>query len=304
MHAFVEGEIVPLDQVSIPIWDLGWTQGVGVTESMRTIGGRIWLLESHLARFQNGLRLAQINSPLPLVEIAGALERLRKATLSRLDSGDDVGLSLVATPGSDPRLASAVEARTSGPRIWMHTFPLDHRGNAEKLEAGIRLVSVPTREIPASCLDRGLKSRSRMHYWIAQRQADLIQPGAQAMLRDGSGHVAESPTATLAAVFAEDRQLVVPPAEVILHGVTWQWLADVAAPLWGYRATRRALTDQDLFSANEVLSLSTPYLAARVVALDGRPLPPADDSIRDRAHALVTSLTGCDLQQQACHFSQ
>ncbi|MFN9877366.1 MAG: hypothetical protein ACK557_02700, partial [Planctomycetota bacterium] len=71
MYGLIEGAIVPLSSANIPLWDLGFAQGVAVTEQLRTLGQELWLLDSHLDRLEQGLRIAWLEWP----EVLGANPR-------------------------------------------------------------------------------------------------------------------------------------------------------------------------------------------------------------------------------------
>ncbi|MFM7739086.1 MAG: hypothetical protein ACKO9H_06760, partial [Planctomycetota bacterium] len=102
MYGLINGQIVPLEAAQIPIWDLGFAQGVSVTEQLRTLGGKLWLVESHLRRLEQGLRLAWLTWPAelgesPLEQLSELLDELAARSLSQLEPGDDIGLCAIVT---------------------------------------------------------------------------------------------------------------------------------------------------------------------------------------------------------------
>lgn len=310
MYGLINGEIVPLEAAQIPIWDLGFAQGVSVTEQLRTLGGKLWLVEPHLRRLEQGLQLAWLSWPeelreSPLDRLRKLLEELAARSLRQLEPGDDVGLCLIVTGGDHPRFRDAAAEPLQGSRLVAHTFRLPHAEQARRHTAGVRLVTVPTREIPAACLDRRLKSRSRMHYWIAQRQAEFAVPGSQALLLDIDGNVAESPAATIIAIGGRDRSCLVPPAEAILPGTCLDWFVELASR-FQLELIRRPLSIADLQSASEVLSLSTPGVIAPVVEVDGQRIgagKAVGGEIYWRVIVEVGDATGTDLINQSRRFA-
>lgn len=54
--ACVNGELVPADRATIPIWDRGFLFGDAVYEVMRLYRGRCWLETAHYARLKRSLR--------------------------------------------------------------------------------------------------------------------------------------------------------------------------------------------------------------------------------------------------------
>lgn len=310
MYGLIEGTIVPLSSAHVPIWDLGFAQGVAVTEQVRTLGRQPWLLDSHLNRLEQGLRLAWLDWP----EVLGANPREALARLIReliaissaeLDPGDDLGCCVVVTGGDHGRFRAASVKPLSGSRLVGHTFRLPHAELARRHREGVRLVTVPIREIPAASLDRRLKSRSRMHYWIAQHQAEFACPGAQALLLDTTGCVAESPAATVVAIDGRTRRCLVPPAEAVLPGTSLDWFLQLVNRA-GLEIVRRPMQVADLQSASEVLSLSTPGVVAPVIEVDGQRIGNGEvgGEIYWRVVVEIGEATGVDLILQSQQFAE
>jgi branched-subunit amino acid aminotransferase/4-amino-4-deoxychorismate lyase len=259
---------------------------------------------------EQGLRLAWLNWPeglglQPLTRLREQLGELAQRSLATLDAGDDVGLCVVVTGGDHPRYRAGDVAALAGSRLVAHTFRLPHAEQAKRHTFGIRLVTVPTREIPAASLDRRLKSRSRMHYWIAQHQAEYAVPGSQALLLDLEGHVAESPAATIVAIDARARCCIAPPAAEILPGTCLDWFLQLASR-FQLEVERRPMNISDLQSASEVLSLSTPGIVTPVVELDGQRIGSGQAIGGEMYWRVVVEIgdsTGVDLINQSKRFA-
>lgn len=309
MYALIDGEVIPLSAAHVPIWDLGFAQGVSVTEQLRTLGGRLWQVDSHLQRMEQGLRLAWLPWPIllggePLEAARQQLEELASKTLAELEPGDDVGLCLVVTGGDQARFRASETAPHEGTRLVGHTFRLPHAEQTRRHEQGVRLLTVPTREIPDACLDRRLKSRSRMHYWIAQRQAEYTLPGSQALLLDLEGFIAESPAATIVAVDNRTRTCLVPPERAILPGTCLQWFLELAGK-FQLEVERRPIRLEELPAASEVLSLSTPGIVSPVVEVDGQRIGSGSKIGGELYWRVIVELgdtTGVDLINQSRRF--
>ena len=129
---------------------------------------------------------------------------------------------MFVTPGKS---ATAAE-----PTVCVHGFPLPFHDWAEQFETGVEAVIVKTRQIPGNCWPAELKCRSRMHYYLADQEAETRQPGARAILLDQDGFVGEGSTANVVAYFA-DRGLVTPLRSKVLPGVSQEVLYELAASL-------------------------------------------------------------------------
>ena len=310
MFGLIEGAVVPLGSATIPLWDLGFAQGVAVTEQLRTLGRQPWLVERHLDRLEQGLRLAWLDWPEvlgvnPREELARLLGKLVSASLTTLEPGDDLGCCLVVTGGDHGRFRDPTAKPLVGTRLVGHAFRLPHAELGRRHREGVRLITVPTREIPAASLDRRLKSRSRMHYWIAQHQAEFALPGAQALLLDAAGCVAESPAATIVAIDGRTRRCLVPQPDSILNGTCLNWFLELVNRS-GLEIVRRPLQVSELQAASEVLSLSTPGVVAPVVEVDGKRIGNGEvgGEIYWRVIVEVGEVTGVDLIHQSQQFAE
>ncbi len=50
--ACLNGELMPVEEARVPIWDRGFLFGDAVYEVMRIYHGRCWLEDAHLGRLQ------------------------------------------------------------------------------------------------------------------------------------------------------------------------------------------------------------------------------------------------------------
>ena len=53
--ACLNGELMPVDQARVPIWDRGFLFGDAIYEVFRLYGGRCWLEAEHMARLRRSL---------------------------------------------------------------------------------------------------------------------------------------------------------------------------------------------------------------------------------------------------------
>ena len=165
----------------------------------------------------------------------------------------------------------------------------------ELLEGGAE----PTPDLPAPrSWPPALKCRSRMHYFLADRQAKLIDSAARALLLDDDGFVTEATTASLLTYF-EGEGLVVPPSEKILHGISLQFVAELALKL-GLPFTERELRPEDVALADEAMLASTTSCLLPVVRLNGRPIGSGQPGkVFNRLIAAWSDAVGVDIPAQA-----
>ena len=132
----------------------------------------------------------------------------------------------------------------AGATVILHTYPLPFRLWHEKYERGQALAIPPTRQVPGACWPSALKCRSRMHYYLADREAQAMEPGARALLLDTDGYVTEASTANVLA-FRAGEGLVSPPYSKVLPGISLAEAAELAHEM-GESLTERDLTPEDL----------------------------------------------------------
>ncbi len=93
-QCYLAGEIVPLRDARIPANDAGLLLGVGLFETLRTYGGRPFLLERHLARMRESGELFRVYLKESDQEIAEAI-----AALVEANNVPDARVRLTATRG-------------------------------------------------------------------------------------------------------------------------------------------------------------------------------------------------------------
>ena len=297
LQAYLNGRFLPAAELSLSIHDLGFTFGATVSERFRTFGGRLFRAAEHLGRLARSLEIVGLTSKIDLGELAHVAETLVAKNHALLASDDDLGATLLITPG----LETAIAGRT--PTVCLYTTPLPFGQWADLYESGQRLATTDIRQIPAVCWPPDLKCRSRMHYYLADRAAAQNQPGARAILLDGDGFINEASTANVV-VYRKDEGLISPPLERILHGISLETTFELAAAA-GVACSHRQLTVGETAAADEVMLTSTSPCIVPVASLDGRPIGDgAPGPMFRRLLAAWSDYVGLDVAGQARRYSQ
>ena len=297
--AYLNGRFLPASEAALPLDDTGFVQGVAVTEQLRTFGGQLFRLPEHLARLWHSLEIVGIDPGISRAEMSGIARELAAHNHRLLAAGDDLGLAIFVTPGP---YATVSNGRRAGPTIGLHTYLLPFSLWSDKYSTGQSLVTTTIEQVSPRCWPPQLKCRSRMHYYLADRQAQIIDPQARALLLDAAGSVCETATANLL-MYRSGEGLVSPPQEQILPGISLAFLAELAAAN-NVPTVRRPFGIEELYSADEVLLTSTPSCLLSVTRLNGQPLGTghAGDLYR-RLLAAWSAAVGIDIAQQAQRFS-
>lgn len=237
--------------------DRSYLYGDGLFETVRVEDGRVYFRDAHAARFQRsatelGYPDATIDAGLRAIgEIAATRDGLCRVTVSRDDPNAPFGgeggvtVSWRPLPGSNrPRLAAM--------RGWY--WPDD----------------------PLA----GHKTTSYLRWVEARRRANRAGFD-DALLISSDGVVGE--TSTCNVFVAVDGRLVTPTARGILPGIVRQKVLDNAGEL-DLPVDVRAVTQDDLAAATEIVCTSAGVLALSAISLDGRDL---ESSVGPRLRALL-----------------
>ncbi|MCI0464716.1 MAG: aminotransferase class IV [Gemmataceae bacterium] len=293
--AYLEGRLIPQAEACLPLHDAGVVMGATITDLCRTVRHRLYRWPDHLARFRRSCRSAHIRLALPDDELTRRAEELTAHNASLLRPGQDLALVLLATPGAVGYYAGLPGAAGDAPPTFaMHTFPLPLARYRALFEDGARLVVPSTRHVPAVCVDPRLKQRSRLHWWLAEREARLTDPTASALLLDLDGYITETAAANLLIVRAG--QVLTPPRHSVLEGVSLLVVEELCAEL-GIPFAERPLRLHDCLNADEAMLASTPYCLAPVGRINGSPLP-CPGPVFERLLARWGETIGLNIRQQ------
>ncbi len=291
--ASLNGNWVPSSQLSIALDDIGFMVGATVTERLRTFRGQIFRLQEHLTRLRGSLEIIGLDSQSIADEVGHAIVEFLKRNESLIDADDDWAIAAFATPGV---------AGMGKPTVCVHGHPLPFRQWAAQFDAGIKVVVSDHRQVPVNCWPAELKCRSRMHYYLAEREAANRSPGARAIVLDQDGYIAESTTANVL-VYREGEGLISPPFEHILVGVSLGVMKELAAVL-NVPFNMRPLTVDDFRTSDEAMLTSTSICLLPIVECDGKPIGTGEPGpIYRQLLTAWGNLVGLDVAAQAKRFA-
>ena len=299
--AYLNGDYIPFQEMKVSVFDGGFMQGVTVAEQMRTFDGKLFRMDAHLARLQRSLEIVGVDLGIPLTRLGEIADDLARKNHPLLADGDDLGVTIFVTPG--PYSSYVGPGTHSGPTVGIHTQPVAFGGWADKYAKGQRLAVSRTRQVSPENWPAELKCRSRMHYYLADKEARQVDPEARALLLDLDGNVSEASTANVFAYRAECGFLS-PPQDVILPGISLSMLTQLADEL-EIPFHFQPLVPADFAAADEVLLCSTSPCVLPVVALDNRPIGNGrPGEIYARLLKAWGRHVGVDIAKQAQRFAQ
>jgi branched-chain amino acid aminotransferase len=255
--ALLNGEFVAQSQATLALNDAGFVFGATVTDLCRTFHRQPYRWPEHLARFRRSCRHVHIPVPFSDDDITRWALYLAGHNADLLTAEQELAIVFFATPGPvGYYLGQPGGVGEQPPTFGMHTFPLPFARYRPLLEQGATLVIPNVRHVSAGCVDRRVKQRSRMHWWLAEVEARRLESGAQALLLDESGRLTETAAANV--LLVRDGVLRSPPRDSILEGVSLGVVGELCGRL-GIPLRFEPLTPYDAVNADEVILTSTPY---------------------------------------------
>ncbi len=265
LDAWRNGHWLPASALSLSVHDAGFVHGVAVAEQVRTFDGRPFRSADHVQRLLHSLKMVGGSIDYSGEQLQGVIEQIASRNYPRLPKGGDLRIILWVTPG-DAGLSGLRAA--SGPVVCCHAEPLCFADWARNYATGVRLVTSRHRQLSPLNWSPAVKSRSRLHYYLADKEAREIDPAARGLLLDMDGFVCEASTANIVAYF-QGLGLVSPRREKILPGISLAVMEEIAlsqAIPFQYRDITRA----EFYAADEVWLTSTPWCGLPVIQVDGQ----------------------------------
>lgn len=191
--------------ITLAIEDAGVFQAVIAVERLRTYGGKIFAFADHWKRLHQSAAAMGIDASTAIDALGQCLDQL----IQRNEPSGDVSITVLVTPGP---------LGANSPTVMAYQTALD-QAHIERLQRdGQKLVAVKIQLPPPESVPRSIKTRSRLHYHLAQQQAAAKDPGATAVLIDQDGTLTETASANVLLVL--DGVIYSPPRDRVLPGVT------------------------------------------------------------------------------------
>jgi branched-chain amino acid aminotransferase len=259
LKVWLNGKLVDRQDAKISVFDHGLLYGDGVFEGIRSYGGKVFRLETHVRRLfdsANGIRLA---IPMTPKAVADAI----LATL-QANGLKDSYIRVVVTRGEgtlglDPN-------RCPNPSVFIITDKIALYPQ-ELYENGLEIITAATMRNHPNAVNPRLKSLNYLNNILAKIEA--IDAGTlEAVMLNHLGYVAECTGDNLFIV--RDGVLFTPPiAAGILEGITRDEILGIAGE-FQIRVREENLTRQDLYVADECFLTGTAAEVIPVVRMDKR----------------------------------
>ncbi len=264
--AYLNGRVSPVSQTNLSIFDMGLVMGASITEMARTFRHDCFRLHEHIDRLFRSLKHVGFEMDLTRDALADLVLELVEHNARLVPANQDLGVSMFVTAGTALIYAGFEGMATHRkPTVCVHTFPLPCELWAEKYTTGQHVVTPSIRHLPPECLDPKIKARSRMHWYLADEQARLVDPKAIALLLDRQDNIAETSSANFFIV--RSGRIITPTGRNTLQGISQQVVAEAAEQL-DIRFEYGDFQTYDVINADEAFTSSTPYCILPVTRIN------------------------------------
>jgi branched-chain amino acid aminotransferase len=301
--AYFNGKFVPDSEARVSIFDTALMFGDMAFEMTRTFNHRPFKLREHLERLYASLRLMETDCGL-------SIDEMEKITLETLDRNiptepPDMDWQIMHDVSAGPLpIYASLFPEGLQPTVSINCWPLvTHMGLfAPTYDTGVHVAIPAQQALPAHLLDPKAKTRSRLHYQMAQLQARRMGEGRWPVLLDPDGFLAEGPGWNIFLV--KNGQLYTPEPRNILLGVSRATIFELAAQL-GIPVHETNLGRYEGLQADEIFCTATTYCLIHAATFEGQPVGDGKPGpiFRNLTHAW-NRLASLDIQAQARNYAK
>ena len=265
---YFNGQYVPESEARLSIFDSALMSGDMGFEMTRTFSGTPYKLREHLKRLYATLRLLEIDCGLTNEE----MERITIETLQRnmpTEPGDMEWWIMHNVSCGPLNLYRTAFPDGIRPTVTISTWPLiTHMGSfAATYETGVHFAIPAQQALPAHLLEAKAKTRSRLHYRMAELQGKRMGEGIWPLMLDPDGFLAEGPGWNIFLV--KEGRLYTPEPRNILLGVSRATTIDLARDQ-GIPVIEANLGRHEALQADELFCTASSFCLVHGVSFEGQ----------------------------------
>ena len=272
--AWINGNFIPQSEAVITLHDAGFVMGATVTDMSRSFAHKPFMLKEHIHRFMAHCEACFITIKKSEVEFLKAAEELIERNCLLLKPNEDLALVLFATPGPIGFYLGEPGGAGDGlPTLGMHTFKLPFHRYRPWVEHGVELLTSSILQPSPLSINPSIKQRSRMHWWIAEREVKKRSATAMALLLDENGFLTETASSNLiilqdASKSGVDLKILTPKSEKVLDGIGLRIVKSFAKDC-GFSWIEADILPADVKPSDAALLTSNSFCFAPVKSLNG-----------------------------------
>ena len=265
---WMNGRLVPEVDAKLSIYDSALMFGDMVFEMTRSFAKVQFKLREHLDRLYASMKYVHIPLDMDISEMERHVYETIEANEHMFAEDDEHRVMINVSRGILSIYKDAIGAE-QGPNVTIADFPLRWTvaGFGKLFDDGVNAVIPSQRAIPASLLESKVKSRSRLHYMMANIEvANSKGENNWALLLDPDGFIAEGTGDNFFIIVGET--LITPEPRNILRGISRAYIFELAEQL-GMSCIERNIEPYDVIMADEAFMTGTPFCLLPVTSLNG-----------------------------------
>jgi branched-chain amino acid aminotransferase len=303
LRAYYNGELVPLREARVSVYDSALMFGDMVFEMTRSFQRKPFRLEQHLDRLHASLRLLEIDCGLDREQMQQVTLETVEANLEHIEPDLDYYIMHDISRGPlgfyEPVFPEGLR-----PTVIIAIWPMiEHLAKvADYYETGVHAIIPSQGAIPSRYLDPKAKTRSRLHYQMANLQAARYGPDAWAVMLDEHGRIAEGTSCNFFVV--KDGALYTSEPRNILRGVSRGYVLALAEEL-GIPCHGAEIEPYDALQADEAFFTATSFSVLPVTRFEGRAIGDGcPGPVTRRLLAAWGERVGVDIPAQARYVAE
>lgn len=264
---YFNGKFVPEREARISIYDSALMFGDMVFEMTRSFNKKQFKLKDHLERLYVGIKILQIPFKMDINELEDICDEVVKKNDPFFNPTDEHRLMINISRGPLAIYAEVFDDKL-GPTLTVADFPLKWTvvGMGKFFDTGINAVITSQRAIPAYLIDPKIKSRSRIHYQMANIEASQAKGEHNwALLLDPDGFIAEGTGDNFFIV--KNNVIMTPEGRNILRGISRAYIFELANHL-NLECREKNIEPYDVYTADEAFMTGTPFCVLPVTSLN------------------------------------
>jgi branched-chain amino acid aminotransferase len=245
-HAYLNGEIRPVEETSIHITDLGLLRGYGLFDYFITYNGRPFQWDWYWERYERSSKLMCLPNPIQKEEAYKVvLNLIKKSGL------ENCAIRFVLTGGYSPDGMSMTQ-----PNLLIISEDI-HPVKPQDYETGIKVITHDyVRDLPE------IKSIDYKHLMILQ--PDIKAANATDVLFHKRGYISELSRSNIFLFKGEDT--LITPNRKVLRGITRRFVLALAKN--HFKIEERNVELKELLTADEVFTTSTTKRVLPITQID------------------------------------
>ena len=293
------GKYLPESEAKVSIYDSCCMFADMPFEMQRTFNRKTFKLQEHLDRLWNSCKVLEIDIPYTKEEVYQAHEELLQWHIDNFPEEEEWRSLCNVTRGILPMYQPLIGG--GGTNVIIACFPLRYvlRGHSHLYAKGVHAIVSQQRAIPQHLLDVRCKTRSRLHYRMADLQVKKIDEEALPILIDPEGNIAESSGSNIFII--KNGKVYSPFVRNTLDGISRRF--DIY--LCGSYFIEKDLTPHDCYEADEMFFTNTPYCILPITKFNGQSV--GDGKMGKKTIGLIGKWiveVGCDFVQQAVRWDE